>query len=55
MKRFAVGASVAIMLLAGGLIAADPVKSGPQVGESVGAFNPTNVTGKFAGTKQCLV
>ena len=53
--RIAVGTSLAIMLLAGGLIAAETLKSGPQVGQGCSPFNPENITGKFAGTKQCLV
>ena len=53
--RIAVGTSLAILLLAGGLIAADALKSGPQVGNTPVPFNPDNITGQFAGTKQCLV
>jgi opacity protein-like surface antigen len=53
MKRFAVGVAL-IALLVGSAVAAD-LKSGPQEGSSVGAFHPLNVTGKWAGQKQCLV
>ena len=53
--RIAVGGSLAIMLLAGSLIAADALKSGPQVGQMPVPFNPENITGQLAGTKQCLV
>ena len=53
--RIAVGTSLAVLLLAGGLIAADTLKSGPQVGEGCVPFHPENVTGPFAGQKQCLV
>lgn len=53
--RIAVGTSLAILLLAGGLIAADTLKSGPQVGQGCVPFNPDNITGRFAGSKQCLV
>ncbi len=53
--RIAVGTSLAIMLLAGGLIAADTLKSGPQIGQGCQPFNPDNITGQFAGSKQCLV
>lgn len=53
--RIAIGTSLAIMLLAGGLIAAEALKSGPQVGQGCQPFNPENITGPFAGTKQCLV
>jgi hypothetical protein len=36
-------------------VAADTVKSGPQVGEDLaGPFHPLNVNGKKAGTKNCL-
>ena len=53
MKRFAVGMSLAALLVSSAL-AAD-ITSGPQPGKSVGAFHPLNVTGPFAGQKQCLV
>ena len=53
--RIVIGTSLAIMLLAGGLIAADTLKSGPQVGQGCQPFNPENITGPFAGTKTCLV
>jgi hypothetical protein len=47
--------SLAVALLIGGAVVAADLKSGPQVGDSCGAFEPDNVTGKFAGKKQCLV
>jgi hypothetical protein len=53
--RIAVGMSLAVMLLAGSVLAADALKSGPQVGQTPTPFNPENITGAFAGTKQCLV
>jgi hypothetical protein len=53
--RIAVRATLGIMLLAGSVIAADALKSGPQVGDLCVPFNPENITGKFAGQKQCLV
>ena len=53
--RIAVGTSLAIMLLAGSVLAADALKSGPQIGQTPVPFNPENITGQFAGTKQCLV
>jgi len=53
--RIAVRATVGIMLLAGSVIAADALKSGPQVGEGCVPFQPENITGAFAGQKQCLV
>jgi hypothetical protein len=52
----ALGASLALALLVGSAWAADAPQSGPQVGDAVpNPFNPLNVTGKFAGKKQCLV
>ena len=54
--RIAAGASLAFVLLFGSTRADVGLKSGPQVGDAIPhPFNPTNVTGKFAGTKQCLV
>jgi hypothetical protein len=54
--RIAVGASLALVLLLGGAMAADALKSGPQTGERLpGAFHPLNVNGDAAGTKLCLV
>lgn len=44
----------AVALLAGGTLA-DDLKSGPAVGQSVGAFLPLNVTGPDAGKAACLV
>ena len=53
---FASGASMALALLVGSACAAGDLESGPKVGEKVpGPFNPLNVTGSFAGKKQCLV
>ncbi len=54
-KRFLAGASLALALLVGGAFAADPLKSGPQVGKAVEAFEPRNVTGPFAPDEHCLV
>jgi len=42
-------------LLVGSVFAADEVKSGPKSGDYVSPFHPLNVTGQFAGEKQCLV
>jgi hypothetical protein len=54
--RVAAGTSLALVLLLGSAWADDALKSGPQVGDAVpNPFNPLNVTGKFAGLKQCLV
>jgi len=57
-----------VSLLLGGLIAlavtavvlspavgGEPLKSGLPVGDSPTPFHPLNVTGPFAGQKQCLV
>lgn len=43
------------LLLVSSAMAADPVKSGPQPGDHIDPFHPLNVTGQFAGEKQCLV
>jgi hypothetical protein len=53
--RIAAGASLACALLVGSVLAADAPKSGPQVGDKLTPFNPQNITGDFAGKKQCLV
>jgi hypothetical protein len=42
-------------LLVSSAMAADAVKSGPQPGDHIDVFHPLNVTGQFAGEKQCLV
>jgi hypothetical protein len=50
------GASLAIALLACSAFAEDkPLKSGLQVGQSPGAFNPLHCNGKLTGKKNCLV
>ena len=54
--RFSLGASLAVALLVGGVMAEEALKSGPQPGSSkLPPFNPLHVTGKGAGGKQCLV
>lgn len=54
MNRRGLVASLAVVLLAGGLVAAE-IKSGPQVGEKVpGPFHPLNINGAAAGKKNCL-
>jgi len=46
---------VAVALLAGPALAAEGLKSGPQVDQKVpGPFHPLNVTGPNAGEKSCL-
>jgi hypothetical protein len=52
---FAAGSVLALVLVAGCSQAVAEFKSGPQVGESVVPFEPLNVTGPFAGQKECLV
>jgi hypothetical protein len=52
---FAFGVPLAIVLLSGCTLAAGDLKSGPQVGDSIPAFDPMNVTGPFAGRNRCLV
>jgi hypothetical protein len=55
MNRFiAVGATVA--LLVGGVLAADELKSGPQIGATnITPFNPLQCNGPDDGKKVCLV
>src|SRR5689334_8986324 len=46
---------ICAFFLAANAFAADPVKSGPQVGDKVpGAFEPFNVTGTNADEECCL-
>jgi len=52
--RYAPGLALAA-LLAGGIAAAQGVKSGPQPGEGVTPFNPLHITGPQQGTKACPV
>ena len=54
MSRLAAASALVLCLLASGLLAAEPVKSGPQVGDKVpGPFEPLNVNGAHAGEKYC--
>ncbi|HEY7159057.1 MAG TPA: hypothetical protein VH575_34255 [Gemmataceae bacterium] len=54
--RYALGVSLTMALLAGDVVAAERLKSGPQPGSPVpGAFHPLNVTGSAAGKKACQV
>jgi len=54
MTRFVTTSALALVVLTGSLIAADAVKSGPQVGEKVpGPFEPLNINGDNAGKKFC--
>lgn len=55
-QGFAKSAALAIVLALGSAIAADAVKSGPQVGEDIpGPFDVLNITGPQAGKKNCQV
>jgi hypothetical protein len=55
-RRYLLGASLAaVALLVGAAVAADSLKSGPQIGEGVVPFNPLHCTGEGAGGKACLV
>ena len=55
-SRIAIGASLAVVLLVGGLIAAETLKSGPQPGSSsIPPFNPLHCNGPTEGQKLCLV
>ncbi len=51
--RFRMGIGVAVLMVSTAY--AVDLKSGPQVGDSIAAFHPLNVTGKSAGKKNCLV
>jgi hypothetical protein len=54
--RMVVGASLAIALSMGALIAAETLKSGPQPGQNVpGPFNVLNINGSAAGSSNCQV
>lgn len=53
-KTIVAGSALAMALLIGSALAAD-LTSGPQIGASVAAFEPENVTGPAAGKKRCLV
>jgi hypothetical protein len=49
------GSVLALALLVGCASAADGLKSGPQVGDGVGVFEPLYLTGPSAGQKRCPV
>jgi hypothetical protein len=58
MKTYKVlaGMTLALGLLVGSAIAAETLKSGPQVDNKIpGPFHPLNVTGESAGKANCLV
>jgi hypothetical protein len=53
-SRLVTTSALALVVLAGGLFAAEKLKSGPQVGEKVpGPFEPLNINGDNAGKKFC--
>ena len=55
-QRIAVGGFLAVALLAGTVLAADAVKSGPQPGDTVRTpFDVRNVSGPYAPETLCLV
>ena len=54
--RIAFGAALAVVVLSSITSAEDkPLKSGLQVGQSPGAFNPLHCNGSGEGKKACLV
>jgi hypothetical protein len=52
--RYTAGLTL-LAVLAGGVVAADGVKSGPQPGQGVTPFNPLHSTGPDQGKKTCPV
>jgi hypothetical protein len=49
-------AAVVLVLFVGSAFGAEPVKSGPQVGDKVpGPFHPLNINGEMEGKKHCLI
>ena len=58
MKATKIFGAAALLVSAalGTALAGGAIKSGPQAGARIpGPFHPLNVTGQFAGEKQCLV
>jgi hypothetical protein len=53
--RFALGATLVGALLVGSTLAAESLKSGPQVGKGLTPFNPLHCNGENEGKKLCLV
>ena len=53
--RSMLGASLAAVLLIGGALAEEKLKSGPQVGKRVVPFNPLHINGSGKGGRACLV
>ncbi len=54
-NRFAVGALAVAVLALSSAVADEALKSGVEVGKRVTPFHPLNVTGPYAGEKDCLV
>ena len=54
-QRVAIGASLALAMLAASIMAASPLQSGPQPGAKLSAFEPLHVNGPTAGQHVCLV
>jgi len=55
-QRIAVGGFLAVAALAGAVMAADAVKSGPQPGDTVRTpFDVRNISGPYAPETLCLV
>jgi hypothetical protein len=55
-KRLALGAfALTAVVISTAVAGGGTLKSGLQVGDSPTPFHPLNVTGPFAGKKQCLV
>ena len=59
MHRYEIATALSLvlgLLLTQQLMAAEPLRSGPQPGEKVTTtFEPLNITGEFAGEPHCLV
>jgi hypothetical protein len=53
-SRFVATSALALVVLTGTLLAAEPLKSGPEVGEKLKTpFEPLNINGEFASQKKC--
>jgi hypothetical protein len=56
MRRCFASASLVVVLAIGSTLAAEALKSGPQVGDDIpGPFDVLNCTGAAAGKKNCQV
>ncbi len=53
--RLALGAFAVMALSMSGVMAGEDLKSGLPSGGTCTPFHPLNVTGPFAGKRQCLV